>query len=212
MEEFIGEDFKVLKEITKSKYYGINIKTQKEVIIFNIRNDFFNKRDYDTFLNKITEVEKIHFAKIEKFLEKDNKTIIIVEKGEGNLEEGLSESIIYYDANEIQYIFNQVNIAINVLYNNNIEFNKLQLSDIIYYIKDNKPIFKIITFFLEGIQKKKHNKSNQLQKNLIIKLYFNQDSSKLTYMSDEDLNDLLLKLVNNKLSMKKYLNHNFFCE
>ena len=49
-----------------------------------------------------------------------------------------------------------------------------------------------------------------MQKNLIIKLYFNQDSSKLTYTSDEDLNDLLLKLVNNKLSMKKYLNHNFF--
>ena len=88
MEVFMDEDFKVLKEITKSKYYGIKIKTQKEVIIFNIRNDFFNKKDYDIFLNKITEVEKIRFAKIEKFLEKDNKTIIIVEKGEGNLEEG----------------------------------------------------------------------------------------------------------------------------
>ena len=212
MEEFINEDFKVLKEITKSKYYGINIKTQKEVIIFNIRNDFFNKKDYDIYLNKITEVEKIHFAKIEKFLEKDNNKIIIVEKGEGNLEEGLSESIAYYSAKQIQYIFNQINIAINILYDNNIQFNKLQLSDIIYYIKDNKPIFKIIPFFLVGIQKKKHNKNNQLQiiKSLINKLYFNQDSSKINYTSDEDLNDLLLKLANNKLGMKHYLNHNFF--
>ena len=212
MEEFINEDFKVLKEITKSKYYGINIKTQKEVIIFNIRNDFFNKKDYDIYLNKITEVEKIHFAKIEKFLEKDNNKIIIVEKGEGNLEEGLSESLIYYSAKEIQYIFNQVNIAIKVLYDNNIQFNKLQLSDIIYYIKDHKPIFKIIPFFLVGIQKKKHNKNNQFQiiKNLINKLYFNQDPSKIIYTSDEDLNDLLIKLSNNKLSMKQYLNHNFF--
>ena len=49
-----------------------------------------------------------------------------------------------------------------------------------------------------------------MQKSLIIKLYFNQDSSKLTYTSDEDLNDLLIKLANNKLSLKKYLNHNFF--
>ena len=105
-----------------------------------------------------------------------------------------------------------MNIAIKVLYDNNIQFNKLQLSDIIYYIKDHKPIFKIIPFFLVGIQKKKHNKNNQFQiiKNLINKLYFNQDPSKIIYTSDEDLNDLLIKLSNNKLSMKQYLNHNFF--
>lgn len=149
-------------------------------------------------------------------VEKDNNKIIVVEKGEGNLEENLSESLIYYNSKHIQYIFRQINIAINFLYNNNIQFNKLELSDIIYNIKDNKPFFKLIPFFLIGIEKKNKNKNshnhNQFQviKKLIYKLYFNQDLTKNKYTSDENLNDLLLKITNNKLNIKQYLNHEFF--
>ena len=85
-------------------------------------------------------------------------------------------------------------------------------SDIIYNIEDNKPIFKLAPFFLNGNQKRKKNKNNQLQiiKSLINKLYFNQDSAKITPISDEELNDLLIKLSNNKLNMKHYINHKFF--
>ena len=216
MEDIINGEFKIIKEITKNKNIGINLKTKKEVIILKIKNNFFNEKYYDIFLNKTKEEEKKYFANIEGVVEKDNNKIIIVEKGEGNLEENLSESLIYYNSKHIQYIFRQINIAINFLYNNNIQFNKLELSDIIYNIKDNKPFFKLIPFFLIGIEKKNKNKNshnhNQFQviKKLIYKLYFNQDLTKNKYTSDENLNDLLFKITNNKLNIKQYLNHEFF--
>ena len=216
MEEIINGEFKIIKKITQIKNIGINIKTKKEVIIIKIKNNFFNEKYYDIFLNKTKEEEKKYFANIEGVVEKDNNKIIIVEKGEGNLEENLSESLIYYNSKHIQYIFRQINIAINFLYNNNIQFNKLELSDIIYNIKDNKPFFKLIPFFFIGIEKKNKNKNshnhNQFQviKKLIYKLYFNQDLTKNKYTSDENLNDLLFKITNNKLNIKHYLNHEFF--
>ena len=147
-------------------------------------------------------------------IEKDNKKIIILERGEGNLEENLFESLIYYNPRHIQYIFNQINIAIKFLYNNNIQFDKLELSDIIYNMKENKPFFKLIPFFLNGVQKKQKLKNScfQIIKKLINKLYFNQDFTKCKYTSDEDLNNLLLSLANNKLNIKNYLNHKFFIE
>lgn len=146
---------KLLKEISKNKYSGINSKTSKEVVILKISENYFNKKNCEIFSKKITEDEKIYFANIESFIDKGDKKIIIYEKGEGNFEENLAESFIYYTARHIQYIFNQINIAINFLYNNNIQFDKLQLSDIIYNIEDNKPIFKLAPFFLNGNQKGK---------------------------------------------------------
>ena len=60
--------------------------------------------------------------------------------------------------------------------------------------------------------KKKINNKNQLQKikTLINKLYFNQDLNSFKYTSDDDLNDLIIKLTNNKLNIKNYINHYFF--
>ena len=204
MEELINGEYEIIKEITKNRYTGINVKTKKRVIIMKISNNYFNEKDYNILLNKATEEEKKSFANIELLLEKGKRKTIIFEKGEGNLEENLSETLIYYNPRHIQYIFNQINIAINFLYNNNIPMDKLELSDIIYYIKDNKPIFKIIPFFLIGIQKKQKIKNSHLQiiKKLINKLYFNQDLTKFKYTSDEDLNDLLLGLAINKLNIK----------
>ena len=58
MEEIINGEFKIIKEITKNKYIGINLKTKKEVIIIKIKNNFFNEKYYDIFLNKTKEEEK----------------------------------------------------------------------------------------------------------------------------------------------------------
>ena len=63
MEEIIDGEFTIIKEITKNKYIGINIKTKKEVIIIKIKNHFFNEKYYDIFLNKIKEEEKKYFCK-----------------------------------------------------------------------------------------------------------------------------------------------------
>ena len=62
------------------------------------------------------------------------------------------------------------------------------------------------------ITKEKKEQKNQLQKikPLINKLYFNQDLNSFKYTSDDDLNDLLIKLTNNKLNIKNYINHYFF--
>lgn len=211
MAEKIYGEFEIVKEINKDKYYGRNIKTKKEVFIQKIKKNF-NEKYYNIFLNKTTDEEKKYFATIENLEEKNNIKILIFEKGEGNLEENLNESLIYYNPKQIQYIFNQINIAFKFLYNNDIPFKHIELSDIIFDIEDNKPIFKLTPFFLIGLSNKKNNNKNQLQKikTLINKLYFNEDLKSFKYTSDEDLNDLIIKLTNNKLNIKNYINHNFF--
>ena len=212
MKEKIYGEFEIIKEINKDKYYGRNIKTKKEVFIQKIIKKNFNEKYYNIFLNKATDEEKKYFATIENLEEKKNLKILIYEKGEGNLEENLEESLIYYNPKQIQYIFNQINIAFKFLYNNDIPFKQIELSDIIFNIEDNKPIFKLTPFFLIGLPKKKSNNKNQLQKikTLINKLYFNQDLNSFKCTSDEDLNDLIIKLTNNKLNIKNYINHYFF--
>ena len=148
MKEKIYREFEIIKEINKDKYYGRNIKTKKEVFIQKIIKKNFNEKYYNIFLNKATDEEKKYFATIENLEEKNNLKILIYEKGEGNLEENLDESLIYYNPKQIQYIFNQINIAFKFLYNNDIPFKQIELSDIIFDIENNKPIFKLTTFFL----------------------------------------------------------------
>ena len=60
--------------------------------------------------------------------------------------------------------------------------------------------------------KKKSNNKKQLQKikTLINKLYCKQDLNSFKYTINEDLNDLIIKLTNNKLNIKNYINHYFF--
>jgi len=52
MEELINEEFKILKENSKSKYLGINTKSSKEVVILKISENYFNKKNYEIFSKK----------------------------------------------------------------------------------------------------------------------------------------------------------------
>ena len=196
----IWEEYKKEKMINSNNYSKIyQVKDIKNGNYFIIKE--INKKKYKDIFNKDFEEDFISKNVLfKRYINANNYYYIIMEKYLCNLEEYLLIREDSLSIEEIKDILIQINKYL--IQNNKIN---LKLSNIVICLnKINKTKIKILNY-----------KEEQFSfRNLGIIIYYmlfkskNYDKNKNIF--DEDLKDLMTKLINEKITFEDYFNHSFF--